>query len=52
MREKIIVLAVLGLFVLSVLDVFSEPFYHQYRVNFWVWARRELIEVVEGEKSL
>jgi hypothetical protein len=52
MREKLVVLAVLGLFVLSALDILPEPYYHQYRVNFWVWGRREIIETVEGEKSL
>lgn len=38
-------------FIVSALELFPEPFHHQYQVNFWVWARRELIEMVEGEKE-
>jgi hypothetical protein len=52
MKEKIVVLAILGLFVLSCLPMFSEPYHHQFRVNFWAWAKREVIELIEGEKSL
>lgn len=37
--------------IVSALDLFPEPYHHQYRVNFWEWARRELIETVEGEKE-
>jgi hypothetical protein len=51
-RKDLLLAALLVLFLLSVLPLFSEPFYHQRRVNFWEWARRELIEEVEGEKSL
>jgi hypothetical protein len=36
--------------VVSALELLSEPYYHQCKVNFWVWARREIIELNEGEK--
>jgi hypothetical protein len=53
MNAKTVVAAllILGL-ALSALDVWSDPYYHKYSVNFWVWARREIIELVEGEKDV
>jgi hypothetical protein len=31
-------------------EVFPDPYYHQTNVNFYVWAYRELDELVHGEK--
>lgn len=43
---------IVSLLVLSVFPVWSEPYYHKYRVNFWTWAHREIIELFEGEKDI
>lgn len=53
MRLETVLAAVLIVgFALSALDVWSDPYYHKYSVNFWKWARREMIELAVGEKDL
>jgi len=52
MKRELLVGLLLVAFVVSALELLSEPYHHQCKVNFWVWARRELIELIEGEKSL
>ena len=47
-----VLVVVLGLAVLSVLPLFSEPYYHKFKVNFWVWANRELEELLTGERDV
>ena len=48
-REKELLLVLAGLTVLSFLPMFREPWFHESRVNFWEWARREVDELKYGE---
>ena len=41
----------LALLIVSILDLFLDPYYHRSNVNFWVWLKREIIEFVWGEKE-
>lgn len=51
-KEKIVVVAGTSLLLVSVfLPVFSDPFYHEEKVDFWTWVGRELYELVYGEKK-
>jgi hypothetical protein len=49
-KEEIIVGFVLVLLVLSVFDLLKDPYYHREKVNFWVWAKRELNEELTFER--
>jgi len=51
MKEKIIVGLVLVLLVLSVFDLLDDPYFHREKVNFWVWAKRELNELLTFERE-
>jgi len=51
MKEKIIVGFILALLVLSVLDLMQDPYYHREKVNFWVWLKRELNELLTFERE-
>ena len=42
---------VLGLVVASLLPILSDPFFHEEKVNFWVWLTREFEEILTGEKE-
>jgi len=50
-KEEIFVGFCLVLLVLSVFDLFSDPYFHRERVNFWVWAKREIIEELTYERE-
>ena len=50
-RDDLIVALVLGMFVLSAFEFLNDPYYHRTKVNFWLWAEREIIELFEGEKE-
>jgi len=41
----------LCLFVLSAFDFFKDPWYHRENVNFWEWAKRELVEEFSHERE-
>lgn len=43
------VLTLLFFVVLSFLPLFLDPFYHEEKVNFWVWLIREIEEIESGE---
>ena len=45
------VATVLLLCAVSVLPLWKEPFFHRDKVDFWEWLKRELVEMVEGEKE-
>jgi len=50
-KEEIIVGFCLVLLVLSVFDLFYEPYFHREMCNFWVWAKREIIEELTYERE-
>jgi hypothetical protein len=39
------------LFGASMNPMFPDPYYHVERVNFWEWCRREIDELLHGEKK-
>lgn len=39
------------LILLSGLPLLKEPYYHRRKVCFWIWLKRELIELFKGEKA-
>lgn len=41
----------ISIFAVSWLPIFPDPFFHEKRVNFWVWLQRELYEFFYGEKA-
>lgn len=41
----------LALLVVSVLPLFEDPYIHRNKVDFWLWLKRELVELKEGEKE-
>jgi len=48
--KNYVVFGIVALFLISLLPLFDDPFYHREKVNFWVWAKREITELIEGEK--
>jgi hypothetical protein len=42
-----------GVFLLfvSLLPILPDPYWHQERVNFWIWLIREIDELLHGERS-
>lgn len=38
-------------FAVSWLPIHLDPYYHQDRVNAWVWLQREIFELIYGEKA-
>jgi hypothetical protein len=50
-KEEIFVGFCLVLLVLSVFDLLPDPYYHRSKVNFWVWAKREIIEELTFERE-
>lgn len=41
----------IALFLIGWLPIHLEPYYHQNRVSFFEWLRREVYEVIYGEKA-
>lgn len=41
----------LSAFVVSWVPIVPEPFYHEERVSIWEWLRREIFELIYGEKA-
>jgi len=39
------------LLILSAFSLFLDPYYHRSNVNFWVWLKREIYELLWGEKE-
>lgn len=37
--------------ILLTLPLWPDPYHHKKRVNFWLWAYRELDELLHGEKK-
>jgi len=50
-KEAVIVGLVLVLLVLSVHDLLQDPYFHREKVNFWVWAKREINELLSFERE-
>ena len=48
--HKFLFFLALGLIIMSFLPFWSDPYDHSLAVDFWGWSKRELIEVVSGEK--
>jgi hypothetical protein len=51
MTKNIIILIIFCLLALSVLDLLPDPYYHRSKVNFWTWAKREIIEALTFERE-
>lgn len=49
--KYILISAGAGLLVASWLPIFPDPFYHQDKICFWEWLRREIYEVLYGERA-
>jgi len=47
----IVVLALGVLCVLAFIPFLSDPYFHRELVDFWTWAKRELNELLKGEKE-
>jgi len=51
MKKKTTLFLFLVLGLLSLIPMFPDPFYHEQKVNFWVWIYREVQELLHGEKN-
>lgn len=52
-KKVLIIILIIGavLFGTAFVPVFPDPFHKNGTVNFWVWAYRELYELVHGEQD-